>query len=367
MKGIAQKAGFPKTCRCLNKKRNRHAPDEHIFPFFCILTQKEMIITQTPFRVSFVGGGSDMAAFYTRHEGAVLSTTINRYMYISSHRFFEPDKIRAKYSKTETVSRASELEHPIIRTVLEKFNIDGGIEVSSIADVPAGTGMGSSSSFTVGLLHNLYTWLGKSPSKEQLAAEACEIEIEWLKEPIGKQDQYAAAFGGFNIFRFRSDGSVGVEPLTLSEDIFQTLQGRLHMFYTGTQRSASAILAEQTRSISADDKFQNLKAMTALVDPLKDSLLSGNLDDFGRILHENWMLKQQLTGSISNSSINEAYRAALDHGALGGKLLGAGGGGFLLFYCPEGTASKVKQALQNLRYFEFEFESEGSKLIYSPK
>jgi D-glycero-alpha-D-manno-heptose-7-phosphate kinase len=326
-----------------------------------------MIITQTPFRVSFVGGGSDMAAFYTRHPGAVLSTTINRYMYISSHRFFEPDKIRAKYAKTETVNRAEELEHPIIRAVLEKLNIRGGIEVSSIADVPSGTGMGSSSSFTVGLLHNLHTWLGHTPTKEELASGACEIEIDLLREPIGKQDQYAAAYGGFNIFRFGTDGAVHVEPIALSAEVEKTLHGRLHLFYTGTQRSASAILAEQSRSISAEDKFQNLKAMTALVDPLRDCLLSGNLDDFGRILHENWMLKQQLTGAISTPEIDEAYRAALAHGALGGKLLGAGGGGFLLFYCPEGTATRVKQALHHFRYFEFEFEHEGSKLIYSSK
>ena len=326
-----------------------------------------MIITQTPFRVSFVGGGSDMSAFYERSEGAVLSTTIDKYMYISSHRFFEADKIRAKYSETETVSSPSELNHPIFRTVLEKFNISGGLEISSIADVPAGTGMGSSSSFTVSLLHNLYAHIGQFPSKEQLAAEACDIEINILGEPIGKQDQYAAAYGGFNIFRFKKDGTVGVEPIAMEAEVYKTLQDNLVMYYTGVQRSASAILAEQKKSITAEDKFQRLKSMVTLVDDLKNCLQSGQTDDFGRILHENWILKQQLTGSISNPFINEAYQAALDNGALGGKLLGAGGGGFLLFYCPKTKQEKLNQALKNLRYFDFDFENEGSKLIYTPK
>jgi len=326
-----------------------------------------MIITQTPFRVSFVGGGSDMAAFYERHEGAVLSTTIDKYMYISSHRFFEPDKIRAKYSKTETVNHASELEHPIIRTLLEKFGISGGLEISSIADVPAGTGMGSSSSFTVSLLHNLYTHAGQAVTKEQLAAEACDIEINLLGEPIGKQDQYAAAYGGFNIFRFKKDGSVEVENIQTQAGIMDTLQDNLLMFYTGVQRSASAILAEQKKNIAESEKFEKLKSMTLLVNDLKECLFSGQTDDFGRILHENWMLKQQLTGSISNGFIDEAYQAAMQNGALGGKLLGAGGGGFLLFYCPKNSQAKLREALKKLRYFEFKFETEGSKLIYAPK
>ena len=326
-----------------------------------------MIITQTPFRVSFVGGGSDMAAFYGRSEGAVLSTTIDRYMYISSHRFFEPDKIRAKYSKTETVDNPSQLEHPIIRTVLEKFGISGGLEISSIADVPAGTGMGSSSSFTVSLLHNLYAHIGQTPAKEQLAAEACDIEINLLGEPIGKQDQYAAAYGGFNIFRFRQNGTVGVEPVHMAPEVYGTLQDNLVMYYTGVQRSASAILAEQTKNISDEDKFRQLKAMTLRVADLRDCLPSGQIDDFGRLLHENWILKQQLTGSISNPMIDAAYQAALEHGALGGKLLGAGGGGFLLFYCPKHKQENLGRALKNLRYFEFDFENEGSKLIYTPK
>jgi D-glycero-alpha-D-manno-heptose-7-phosphate kinase len=206
-----------------------------------------MIITRTPFRISFVGGGSDLEAFYSKSPGAVLSTSINQYMYISSHNFFDRDKIRVKYSQTETVNNASELQHPILRTILSKFQLSG-IEVSSIADVPSGTGMGSSSSFTVGVLHNIYTALGLEVSKEQLAREACEIEIDILKEPIGKQDQYAAAYGGLNIFRFYADGSVTAEPLQMNAETADALDKHLVMFYIGNQRKASDILAEQKKN-----------------------------------------------------------------------------------------------------------------------
>lgn len=322
-----------------------------------------MIITQTPFRISFVGGGSDLEAFYSRHPGAVLSTSINQYMYISSHKYFEPDQIRVKYSQTETVQQATEIQHPILRTVLEKFGLNG-IEISSIADIPGGTGMGSSSSFTVGLLHNLYTVTGRQVTKEELAEEACHIEINLLGEPIGKQDQYAAAFGGWNIFRFQPDGKVITEPLAISDGLYQTLENNLLMFYLGNQRKASDILAEQKKNTSADDKFNNLKRMVALVDELKTALEQERPDDFGKILHENWILKQQLASSISNPMIDEIYAAAMQAGALGGKLLGAGGGGFMLFYCPAERQAALLKALAKLRKFEFRFETAGSRVIY---
>jgi len=323
-----------------------------------------MIITKTPFRISFVGGGSDLEAFYSRHPGAVLSTSINRYMYISSHRYFEPDKVRVKYSQTETVDHVSELQHPILRVVLEKFGMNG-IEVSSISDIPGGTGMGSSSSFTVGLLHNLYVVNGKFVSKEQLADEACHIEIDLLKEPIGKQDQYAAAFGGLNIFRFHANGNVAVEPLYLQKEIYSTLENNLVMFYLGSQRKASDILSEQKKNTSSsDDKFNSLKQMVGLVDELRDCLYAGRLGDFGKILHENWILKQQLASSISNNEMNEIYDVALANGATGGKLLGAGGGGFMLFYCEKEKQPQLCRALNKLRKFDFRFDNEGSKLIY---
>ncbi len=324
-----------------------------------------MIITRTPFRISFVGGGSDLASFYKRSKGAVLSVAINKYMYISSHQYFEPDQIRVKYSKTETVSDLSQMEHPILRTVLKKFNVKGGLEISSIADVPSGTGMGSSSSFTVGLLHNLYAFQNKIVNKEILAQEACEVEIDLLKEPIGKQDQYAAAYGGMNIFRFYENDSVATEQLHLSSSVLESLEDNLLMFYIGNQRKASDILKEQNINTATQrDKFAALEEMVNLVDELKKCLYSAHLNDFGKILHENWLLKKQLAGSISSSHIDDIYETAIKNGASGGKLLGAGGGGFMLFYCEKEKQPQLIKALNQLRQFDFSFDHEGSKLIY---
>lgn len=323
-----------------------------------------MIITQTPFRISFVGGGSDLEAFYSQSPGAVLSTSIDKYMYISSHKFFEEDKIRTKYSQTETVNSVQELKHPILRTALEKFGIKGGIEVSSISDIPGGTGMGSSSSFTVGLLHNLHVTQNSFASKETLAREACEIEIDILQEPIGKQDQYAAAFGGLNVIEFHKNGLVSVNPVYLTPDNYQALQENLCLYYIGNQRSASSILSEQRKNTGQADKFTTLQNMVKLVYELRDVLMKGNLDEFGRLMHENWMMKQQLASGISNPLINELYDIALKNGALGGKLLGAGGGGFMLFYCPKEKQPKLDEALKQVRRFQFKFEQEGSKLIH---
>ncbi|VVB51320.1 Galactokinase [uncultured archaeon] len=323
-----------------------------------------MIITKTPFRVSFVGGGSDVKEFYEQSPGAVLSTTINKYMYISSHRFFDVDKIRVKYSKTETASNVNEIEHPIVREVLKKFKIEGAIEISSNADVPAGTGLGSSSSFTVGLLHNLYARQGKHTTKEKLAEEACDIEISRLKEPIGKQDQYAAAFGGLNVLTFSPTGKVAVEPIHLKKDTFEELQKNLLMFYTGDQRKTSAILEEQKKNMQSEDKVETLKKMVALVGELRNALYNGDLNEFGQLLNQNWTLKQKLASKITNPQINAHYEKALKNGALGGKLLGAGGGGFLLFYCEEGKQDKLRNALTPLRELTFKFDTEGSKVIY---
>ncbi len=325
-----------------------------------------MIITKTPFRISFVGGGSDLEAFYSKHPGAVLSTSINQYMYISSHKYFEPDQIRVKYSQTETINNITDLKHPILKVVLEKFGLNG-IEISSIADIPGGTGMGSSSSFTVGLLHNLYTATGKKISKAELAEEACNIEINVLKEPIGKQDQYAAAFGGMNVIRFDTDGKTTVEPLDLSSAALEQLNNNLVMFYMGTQRKASDILTEQKKNTSDEDKFEALKKMVDLVYDLQNALEGGHFNDMGKIMHENWILKQQLASSISNPDINECYNTAMQNGALGGKLLGAGGGGFMLFYCSEDKQPQLIKALSKLRRFDFKFETGGSNIIYSEK
>jgi D-glycero-alpha-D-manno-heptose-7-phosphate kinase len=323
-----------------------------------------LIITRTPFRVSFIGGGSDMPGFYSLSPGAVLSTSINKYMYISSHRYFEPDKIRVKYSRTETVDDVKDLQHPILREVLKQFGISGGLEVSSIADVPSGTGLGSSSSFTVGLLHNLNIIRDKQITKDSLAEQACHVEIDLLKEPIGKQDQYAAAFGGLNIFQFKSNGAVAVEALHPNKEVLEQLESNLMMFYTGDQRSASTILSEQNKNIQEEEKFRTLQKMVALVSDAKNSIVNGRLDDFGKILHENWMLKKDLASGISSPALDSAYESAISAGAIGGKLLGAGGGGFLLFYCPTPSQPKVIESLKGLRKFDFKFEHEGSKLIH---
>jgi D-glycero-alpha-D-manno-heptose-7-phosphate kinase len=323
-----------------------------------------MIITRTPFRISFVGGGSDMETFYSRHQGAVLSTSINKYMYISTHKYFFPDQIRVKYSQTETVSRLADLKHPLLREAMMKADIRGGIEISSIADIPAGTGMGSSSSFTVGVLHNLYAIRRRYVTHETLAREACEIEIERLGEPIGKQDQYAAAFGGLNVIWFNPDGSVRVDPLYIPNEVYLRLQRNLIMFYTGNQRKASDILSEQKENASQADKFHTLKSMVGLVSDLRNSLYTGKLDDFGKILHENWILKQKLASQITNPEIDKIYKAGLESGATGGKLLGAGGGGFMLFYCEEKKQHRLKDHFKQLQKFDFSFEREGSKLIY---
>jgi len=325
-----------------------------------------MIITKTPFRISFVGGGSDLEAFYSQHPGAVLSTSINQYMYISSHHYFEPNQVRVKYSQTETVENLADLKHPILKTVLEKFGLNG-IEISSIADIPGGTGMGSSSSFTVGLLHNLYTATGKKITKAELAKEACNIEINLLNEPIGKQDQYAAAFGNMNVIRFEKNGTTEVTPVNISTAAKEELESNLLMFYLGTQRKASDILAEQKKNTASIDKFTALKRMVDLVYEMQKSLEEGHLNDMGKILHENWILKQQLASSISNPEISECYETALQNGATGGKLLGAGGGGFMLFYCPRDNQSKLINALSKLRRFDFKFEDKGSSVIYSDR
>ena len=286
-------------------------------------------------------------------------------MYISTHQYFEADKIRCKYSQTETVGDVNDLKHPILKTVLSDFNLNG-IEVSSIAEIPGGTGMGSSSSFTVGLLHNLNTYIGKEVSKEELGDGACRIEIELLGEPIGKQDQYAAAYGGLNVIEFNPNGTVTVSPVNISDEIRDQLDQNLKLYYLGNQRSASAILSEQKKNTSAEDKFKALEHMVSLVYKLRDSLEAGKLDDFGALMHENWLLKQQLASGITTPQITETYDAGLKAGALGGKLLGAGGGGFMLFYAPEEVHEALDLAMEGVGAtpFEFSMETEGSKLIH---
>lgn len=321
-----------------------------------------MIITRTPFRISFAGGGSDISSFYEKHSGCVVSTAINKYMYISVHPNFDKNETVLKYSKRETVSDISQIEHQYFRQVLTNLNVSG-VEIVSTADIPSGTGLGSSSSFTVGLLHSLYCFKGKFVSKERLASEACEVEIDQLGNPIGKQDQYAAAYGGLNYIEFQKDGSVFVEPIVMKTESLRLLESNLMMFYTGQLHSASSILKEQKNNITSGEKEANQLKMCEYARELRDELQNNNIDVFGEILHKNWLLKKSLANGISNPEIDIIYEKALNAGACGGKLLGAGGGGFLLFYVPPAQQDSVKKAVA-LPQLPMQFDRQGSSVIY---
>ncbi|MFC1864236.1 GHMP kinase [Chloroflexota bacterium] len=323
-----------------------------------------MIISRTPFRISFVGGGTDLPDFYRVEPGAVVSTAINKYMYVVVNQRFT-DAIRVSYySKTEIVDAVDEIQHPIVREALKLAGITKGIEIASIADVHAGAGLGSSSSFTVGLLNALYAYKGVLKSAEELAREACHIEIDILGEPIGKQDQYIAAYGGFRYIQFNPDESVLSELTIWSKENKEELLQNLLLLYTGDVRESSSILREQKETTEHSDKFDSLKKLRDMAFELK-GLLNNNTspDILVEFLHEGWLLKKQLASRISNNKIDEYYETALSAGAVGGKILGAGGGGFLLLYCPKGSQPQVKKAL-NLRDLEFSLEPEGSRIIY---
>jgi hypothetical protein len=312
--------------------------------------------------VSFCGGGSDMANFYEKYGGCVLSTSINKYCYISIHPYFNENQTVLKYSENELVDSPDQIKHRIFRQVLTDMGIHG-VEISSTADIPGGTGLGSSSTFTVGLLNTLNCYKGKFVSKDKLAKLACEVEIERLGNPIGKQDQYGAALGGLNFIKFNQDGSVSHEPILMEGKTYKELQKNLLMFYTGTTRSANTILAEQTKNITSEDKARNLLKMCGLAKDMKVALENNDISSFGKILDEGWQLKKELASGIANPAIDEAYEIAMKNGALGGKLLGAGGGGFLLFYCEEEKQDQLKKAI-GLRELDFSFERDGTSIVY---
>ena len=323
-----------------------------------------MIITRTPFRVSLCGGGSDLPSFYEKNGGCVISTTINKYMYITIHPSFQGKSTTLKYSKTEIVKEIDDIEHPIFRQCLLNEKIKG-VEITSIADIPQGTGLGSSSSFTVGLLNALACYKREFVSKEELAKEACDVEINQLGNMIGKQDQYAASYGGLNYYQFNKDGTVYVEPILISKEAFHKLEDNLVMLYVGGVHSASAILKEQSSNISSSSsKEENLKKMCELTKKLKIELEHSNVDALGEILHESWMLKKTLASGISNPKIDEYYEIARKNGAIGGKLLGAGGGGFLLFYVPKAKQKKLLKSLPDLQPLEFKFDHQGTIPIF---
>lgn len=321
-----------------------------------------MLITKTPFRISFCGGGSDIADFYREHGGCVLSTSINKYMYLSIHPYFDKYKTALKYSENEIIEDFGQIRHSIFKQVLTDYQVDG-VEIVSTADVPSGTGLGSSSAFTVGLVHTLNCYQGKYLSKKDIAAEACEIEIEKLGNPIGKQDQYAVACGGLNFITFHKDDTVSVEPIITKRETLESLQDNLIMFYTGIKHNANDILAEQKKNFMQENKIKNLLRMCELAREMKALLEKNACSDFGRLLHENWMLKKQLAGSITRPDIDAIYDKAMKHGAEGGKLLGAGGGGFLLFYCEKERQEQLRKAL-GLEEFDFRFEHDGTSVVY---
>jgi len=323
-----------------------------------------MIISRTPLRVSFCGGGSDLPDFYRKYGGAVLSMSIARYVYLSMHENFQSDGYILKYSKVETPRTVSEIEHRILKQVFSDYGIKG-VDFNSSADVPAGTGLGSSSAFTVGLLNLCNAYLGRYEGRQQLAAKACEIELKKLHEPIGKQDQYGCALGGLNFIEFHPDESVTCESVPLTEAMRRRLEDGLVMFYLGGSRSASEVLRNQNHSLKTSKRaLGNMQAMVRQARGLRAEIMT-DVDIVGPYLHEGWMRKRSLTNGITNPLIDGAYDRAIAAGATGGKLLGAGDSGFLLVYVPDEARVSVCEALKEFRAYDVRFDPIGTTIIYS--
>lgn len=324
-----------------------------------------MIISQTPFRVSFFGGGTDFPEFYREHGGAVLATTIDKYCYLSIHRLgpFFKHKLKANYARTEAVHDAGELQHPLFRECLTFLDVRDSLEISHVADLPGRTGIGSSSSFTVGLLHALHRLRGDQASAEDLAREAIVVERERVRDSGGHQDQYCAAYGGLIRIDFSGDATVNVRRLSLPSRRIQDLRANLMLFYTGVEQSAEAIQSEQRQRVGRN--IPALKAMVGMVSEAEHLLAGGgSLDPFGDLLHDAWELKKTLSSGITNTSIDAAYEAARRAGARGGKLLGAGGRGFLLLFGPPDCHDALRRALHGFEEVNFAFSFEGSRIIF---
>ncbi|MCC6190174.1 MAG: GHMP kinase [Anaerolineales bacterium] len=322
-----------------------------------------MIIIQTPLRISFFGGGTDFPAFFREEGGCVLTSAIDKYIFVTIKERFD-QLLRIGYTRTEMVEAIDEVQHELIREALRKTGVARGVEITTMGDIPsAGSGLGSSSTVVVGALHALYAYLGDSVTAEQLAREACEIEVDILGKPIGLQDQYIAAYGGLRFLEFRTDGRVVGERLPIDARLKRRLNENLLLFFTGVTRQAQSILSEQQRNISG--RRAVLRAMRQLAHTARVELCAGNLDALGCLLHEGWELKKQLAGGISNSSLDAMYEAARQAGAVGGKITGAGGGGFLLLYCPQEKQECVRHALDGLQELPFQFEPDGSKVIFN--
>ncbi len=322
-----------------------------------------MILSRTPFRISFAGGGSDLPSWYKKHGGAVLSTAIDKYIYISLHQKFDKG-YRVSYSITENCTTLDNIKHDIVRESIRYSGIRDNLEITSIADIPSGTGLGSSSSYAVGLAHALSVYKKEIVVKEKLANIACDIEINALNKPIGKQDQYAAAFGGLNLIEFNKNGSVSVLPVILDHDTQKELFGRFLMFYTGGRRSADSILKQQVFNIENNKIDVNLtKRLVDLTYELFGQLQDNNIDNIGNILHQGWQIKKKLSADISNEYINNIYDKAIAAGAEGGKLLGAGASGFILIYANKNRHTSIRNAL-GLHEVEFNIDTQGPKIRY---
>ena len=319
-----------------------------------------MIISRTPFRISFAGGGTDFREFYKEEGGAVLSTSIDKYVYLSMHPLFNDKGYHLKYFSNEICKNIEEIKHPIIKEVFKRYLISG-VDFNSTTDVPSGTGLGSSSSFTVGLVTLCRSYVDTTVFKGYIAEDASKIEIDVLKSPIGKQDQYAATYGGLNFITFNPDETVDVCPIRLSKEKTKQLDSSLVLFYLGGSRSSNSVLAEQKNNILKNRVI--LKKMVKLTEDLADELNRDSLDNFGEILNAGWEYKKELSSNVSNGEIDYWYNEALRHGAKGGKLLGAGNGGFLLLYAPDGGVNMLRASLR-LYELKFEFENTGTKIIY---
>ena len=324
-----------------------------------------MIVARAPLRMSFVGGGSDLPSYYRHMGGAVLSTSINKYVYIAVNKKFDND-IRLSYSTTEIVQNINQIKHPIVRNSLKFLEIDGGIEITSISDIPSkGSGLGSSSSFAVALLHALYTFKGDKISKEDLGKFSSHVEIDLCGDKIGKQDQYASAFGGLNLIEFKKDDSVIVSPVICKAETIKELEESIIIFFTGRTRSASTLLREQSDNMIFADKRKLISKMVSLAYDMRDLLENDNVDQLGELLDYNWQLKRQLHKGISDNEIDEWYSKGISAGAKGGKLLGAGNGGFMMFLAPKEKHKDIVKAMKGLNRVSFALDNSGSKIIFS--
>lgn len=325
-----------------------------------------MIITRTPFRITLGGGGTDLPAYYTKHEGFIFSAAIDKYMFINLNRPIVDDLVRVKYTKSETVCHRDELKHDIARGALKMLGVENAVEIASMADVPAGTGLGSSSSYAVGLFNALHTMKREYVSLNDLAEEACDLEINMLGKPIGKQDQYIAAFGGLTVLEIDRHGKVDVKRANIQDSVADDLNRNILMFYTNTSRSADEILSEQSKGAKDEKKdvVESMHYIKELGFRILDAVKSGNITEVGLLFDRHWEYKKRISTKVSNPSFDSIYEAAKEKGALGGKISGAGGGGFFIFYVEE-RHSKFREEMRRLglREMRYRFESDGTKVL----